>query len=171
MIGLFIEEKIPRGMSMAETIDAIQRQGGLVYVPHPFDRLHAVPDYEHLLKIVEDIDILEVFNARDRVRGFNEEARALRRQVPDRRRRGLGQPRRAGARDASKIRMRDFDGPEEFLESLRDADILHKRKSLIYLQALKFLQTTGARSRRAGRAEQAGRERRGVLPRSRTEQK
>jgi hypothetical protein len=40
-----------------------------------------------------------------------------------------------------KIRMRDFDGPEEFLESLRDADILHKRKSLIYLQSLKFLQT------------------------------
>ena len=40
-----------------------------------------------------------------------------------------------------KIRMRDFDGPEEFLESLRDADILHKRKSLIYLQSLKFIQT------------------------------
>ena len=40
-----------------------------------------------------------------------------------------------------KIRMRDFDGPEEFLESLRDADILHKRKSLIYLQTLKFVQT------------------------------
>ena len=30
---------------------------------------------------------------------------------------------------------------KEFLESLRDADILHKRKSLIYLQSLKFLQT------------------------------
>ena len=40
------------------------RQGGLAYVPHPFDRLHAVPDYEHLLKVVEDIDVLEVFNAR-----------------------------------------------------------------------------------------------------------
>ena len=45
-----------------------------------------------------------------------------------------------------KIRMRDFDGPQEFLESLRDADILHKRKSLIYLQSLKFLQTTGGRA-------------------------
>jgi hypothetical protein len=37
--------------------------------------------------------------------------------------------------------MRAFDGAEEFLESLRDADILGKRKSLIYLQSLKFLQT------------------------------
>src|SRR6185503_16638508 len=75
VIGLFIEEKIPRGMSMAETIAAIHEQGGLAYVPHPFDRLHSVPDYEHLLKIVEDIDVLEVFNARVAVPGFNEEAR------------------------------------------------------------------------------------------------
>ena len=74
VIGLFIEEKIPRGMSLRETIDAIHAQGGLAYVPHPFDRLHAVPDYEHLLKVVEDIDVLEVFNARVAVRGFNEEA-------------------------------------------------------------------------------------------------
>ena len=64
VIGLFIEEKIPRGMSLSETIDAIHAQGGLAYVPHPFDRMYSVPDYEHLLKVVEDIDILEVFNAR-----------------------------------------------------------------------------------------------------------
>jgi hypothetical protein len=111
-----------------------------VYVPHPFDRLHSVPDYEHLLKVVEDIDVLEVFNARVAVRGFNEEARrfAAKYRVV------------AGAGSDShvtqglgtvKIRMRDFDGPAEFLESLRDADILHKRKSLIYLQSLKFVQT------------------------------
>ena len=37
--------------------------------------------------------------------------------------------------------MRDFDGPEEFLESLRDADIVRKRTSLLYVQALKFIQT------------------------------
>jgi predicted metal-dependent phosphoesterase TrpH len=140
VIGLFIEEKIPRGMSMKETIDAIHAQGGLAYVPHPFDRMHSVPDYEHLLKVVEDIDVLEVFNARVAVRGFNEEARrfAAKYRVV------------AGAGSDShvtqglgtvKIRMRDFDGPEEFLESLRDADILHKRKSLIYLQSLKFVQT------------------------------
>ena len=46
-----------------------------------------------------------------------------------------------------KIRMRDFDGPEEFLESLRDADILHKRKSLIYLQASSSSKRTCGRSR------------------------
>ena len=74
VIGLFLEEKIPRGMTMAETIAEIRRQGGLVYVPHPFDRLHSVPDYEHLLDIVEEIDILEVFNPRVALTAFNEEA-------------------------------------------------------------------------------------------------
>ena len=151
VIGLFIEEKIPRGMSMRETIDAIHAQGGLAYVPHPFDRLHSVPDYEHLLKVVEDIDVLEVFNARVAVPGFNEEARrfAAKYNVV------------AGAGSDShvtqglgtvKIRMRDFDGPAEFLESLRDADILHKRKSLIYLQSLKFVQTKVRPSRRRPRS-------------------
>jgi hypothetical protein len=51
--------------------------------------------------------------------------------------------------------MRDFDGPEEFLESLRDADIIGRPSSLYYaqVQALKFLQTraTPAGARRATR--------------------
>ena len=147
VIGLFIEEKIPRGMSLQETIDAIHAQGGLAYVPHPFDRLHSVPDYEHLLKVVEDIDILEVFNARVAVRGFNEEAQ----RFADKYRvvAGAGSDSHvAQGLGTVKIRMRDFDGPEEFLESLRDADILHKRKSLIYLQSLKFIQTKRAVGRR-----------------------
>ena len=37
--------------------------------------------------------------------------------------------------------MRDFDGPDEFLQSLRDADIIRNPASLLYVQALKFLQT------------------------------
>ncbi len=74
VIGLFIEEKIPRGLTLEETVAEIKRQGGLVYVPHPFDRMHAVPDYEHLLKIIEDIDVIEVFNPRVAIGSFNEEA-------------------------------------------------------------------------------------------------
>jgi glycosyltransferase involved in cell wall biosynthesis len=146
VIGLFIEEKIPRGLSLRDTISAIHSQGGLAYVPHPFDRLHAVPDYEHLLKVVEEIDILEVFNARVAVPAFNEEAArfAAKYRVVA----GAGSDSHVTQGLGSvKIRMRDFDGPEEFLESLRDADILRKRKSLVYLQSLKFLQTRG-RSRR-----------------------
>ena len=92
VIGLFLEEKIPKGLTMAETIAAIREQGGLVYVPHPFDRFHSVPDYEHLLDIVEEIDILEVFNPRVALTSFNEEAVRFAAQVPDRRRRRARTP-------------------------------------------------------------------------------
>jgi hypothetical protein len=142
VIGLFIEEKIPRGMTLQETIAEIRRQGGLVYVPHPFDRMHAVPDYEHLLDVVEDIDAIEVFNPRVAISAFNEEAArfAAKYRIVA----GAGSDSHvAQGLGSVKIRMRDFDGPEEFLESLRDADIVRKKQSLLYVQALKFIQTRG----------------------------
>jgi len=142
VIGLFIQEKIPRGMTLEETIAEIRRQGGLVYVPHPFDRMHSVPDYEHMLAIVSDIDAIEVFNPRIAIPAFNEEAVRFARKY--RIVGGAGTDAHvAQGLGAVRIRMRDFDGPEEFLESLRDADIAAKPSSLRYaqVQALKFLQT------------------------------
>ena len=142
VIGLFIEEKIPRGLTLQETIAEIRRQGGLVYVPHPFDRMHAVPDYEHMLAVVSDIDAIEVFNPRVAFSAFNEEAArfAAKYRVVA----GAGSDSHvAQGLGSVKIRMRDFDGPEEFLESLRDADIVRKKQSLLYVQALKFIQTRG----------------------------
>jgi len=155
VIGLFLSEKIQRGMTMAETIAEIRRQGGLVYVPHPFDRLHSVPDYEHLLAMVDEIDILEVFNPRVALTAFNEEAErfaAKYRIVP-----GAGSDSHvAQGLGSVMIRVHDFDGPEEFLEAMRSADIVRKHKNLIYVQALKLLQTTG----RSGGAAARRREKR-----------
>ncbi len=152
VIGLFIEEKIERGLTLQETIDEIKRQGGLVYVPHPFDRLHSVPDYEHLLGVLEHVDAIEVFNPRVAISEFNEEAArfAAKYRIPA----GAGSdahvPQGLGS---VRIRMRDFNGPDEFLESLRDADIVRNPASLLYVQALKFLQTKAlpAQARRASR--------------------
>ncbi len=140
VIGLFISEKIPRGMSLEETIAAIRAQGGLVYVPHPFDRMHSVPDYANLLKVLPEIDAIEVFNPRVAIGAFNEEA--VRFAAKYRIVAGAGSDSHVTQGLGSvRIRMRDFDGPEEFLESLRDADIVRKASSLFYVQALKFLQT------------------------------
>ena len=63
-----------------------------------------------------------------------------------------------------RIRMRAFDGPDEFLQSLRDADILTRPTSLLYVQALKFLQTkatpaSAQRARKARRVKRAKRSR------------
>jgi predicted metal-dependent phosphoesterase TrpH len=142
VIGLFLEEKIPKGMTMAETIAAIRAQGGLVYVPHPFDRFHSVPDYEHLLDMVEEIDVLEVFNPRVALTAFNEEAERFARKyriVP-----GAGSDSHvAQGLGSVRVRIHDFDGPEEFLEAMRDADITRKHKNLVYVQTLKLLQTAG----------------------------
>ncbi len=65
LIGLFLEEAIPPGLSAAETIAAIRAQGGLVGVPHPFDRFRG-----SLLRdaatadIAREADWIEVHNAR-----------------------------------------------------------------------------------------------------------
>jgi hypothetical protein len=155
VIGLFLQEKIARGLTLAETIAEIKRQGGLVYVPHPFDRMHSVPDYEHLLPVLEDVDAIEVFNPRIAISEFNEEAVrfAAKYWLPA----GAGSdahvPQGLGS---VRIRMRDFDGPEEFLQSLRDADIIRNPASLLYVQALKFLQTKAM----PGGARKASRQRR-----------
>jgi glycosyltransferase involved in cell wall biosynthesis len=158
VIGLFIESKIPRGMSMAETVAEIKRQGGLVYVPHPFDRLHSVPDYEHLLTILDDVDAIEVFNPRVAIGAFNDEAArfAAKYRIVA----GAGSDSHvAQGLGSVRIRMRDFDGPEEFLESLREADIITRPTSLLYVQALKFLETraTPASARKARRARRVRR--------------
>jgi predicted metal-dependent phosphoesterase TrpH len=155
VIGLFIKEKIPRGLSLAETVAEIKRQGGLVYVPHPFDRMHAVPDYEHLLKILDDVDAIEVFNPRVAIGSFNEEAArfAAKYRLPA----GAGSDSHvAQGLGSVRIRMRDFDGPAEFMQSLRDGEILTRPSSLLYVQALKFLQTR-ATPRSAQRASKARR--------------
>jgi len=168
VIGLFIEEKIPRGLSMADTIAEIKGQGGLVYVPHPFDRMHSVPDYEHLMGALDEVDAIEVYNPRVAIGAFNEEAERFAAKyrvvagagsdshVPQ----GLGSVR---------IRMRDFDGPREFLQALADAEILTRPSSLLYVQALKFLQTraTPPAAQRASRARRVRRARRSSAGRGR----
>ncbi|HKR82045.1 MAG TPA: PHP domain-containing protein [Candidatus Saccharimonadales bacterium] len=64
IIGLYLQENVPAGLSPEETVKRIKKQGGLVYVPHPFETVRkGVP--EHVLKkLAKDVDILEVHNGR-----------------------------------------------------------------------------------------------------------
>ncbi len=138
VIGLFLREEIPRGMTFTETIAAIREQEGIVYVPHPFDRMHAIPAPATLLRHLPEIDLLEVYNARLMFDAYNAEALRFQRKY------GL----LAGAGSDAHVlqgvgtgalRMRRFDGPEEFLISLRSAEVLRRPKSLAYLQSLKWV--------------------------------
>jgi hypothetical protein len=138
VIGLFLEEEIPRGMTFAETIEAIREQGGLVYLPHPFDRMHAIPDPATLHRHLAEIDVLEVFNARLLRESFNDEALRFARKY--RLLQGAGSDAHVlQGVGTGAVRMRRFEGPEEFLLSLRSAEILRRPKSLAYLQSLKWV--------------------------------
>ena len=138
VIGLFLREEIPRGMSFGETIEAIRAQGGLVYLPHPFDRMHAIPKPETLHRHLAEIDVLEVYNARLLFEGYNEEALRFARKYNLTVGAGSDAHVLAGV-GTGAVRMRRFSGPEEFLVSLHDAEVLRRPKSLAYLQGLKWV--------------------------------
>jgi predicted metal-dependent phosphoesterase TrpH len=137
VIGLFLQEEIPRGLSFAETIEAIRAQGGLVYLPHPFDRVHTIPEPATVHRHLADIDVLEVYNARLLFEGYNDEALRFARKY------GLTMGAGSDAHvlqgvGTGAVRMRAFEGPEEFLISLRSAEVIRRPRSLLYLQSLKW---------------------------------
>ena len=138
IIGLFLQEEIPRGMSFADTIAAIRAQGGLVYLPHPFDRLHAIPDSRTLRRHLADIDVFEVYNARLIRESFNSEALRFARKYDLTMGAGSDAHVLLGV-GGGAVKMRAFHGPEEFLVSLRSAEILRRPKSLVAQQALKWV--------------------------------
>jgi predicted metal-dependent phosphoesterase TrpH/glycosyltransferase involved in cell wall biosynthesis len=138
VIGLFLEREIPRGLSFGDTIAAIREQGGLVYVPHPFDRLHAIPDPRTLHRHLADIDVLEVYNARLLFEAYNDEALRFARKYNLTMGAGSDAHVLQGV-GTGALRMRAFGDPEEFLISLRTAEVLRRPKSLAYLQSLKWV--------------------------------
>jgi hypothetical protein len=65
IMGMFLKETIPSHLSVLETISRIKAQDGLVCIPHPFDRFRASAlDSSVIEEIIDQIDIIEVFNAR-----------------------------------------------------------------------------------------------------------
>jgi predicted metal-dependent phosphoesterase TrpH len=137
VIGLFLREEIPRGLSFGETIAAIREQDGLVYLPHPFDRLHAIPDARTLHRHLADIDVFEVYNARLLRESFNDEALRFARKYDLTMGAGSDAHVLLGV-GTGAVKMRAFHGPEEFLVSLRGAEILRRPKSLIVQQVQKW---------------------------------
>ena len=137
VIGLFLSEEIPRGLAFGETVDAIRAQGGIVYLPHPFDRLHAIPEPATLHRHLAQVDVLEVYNARLLFEAYNDEALRFARKYDLTMGAGSDAHVLQGV-GTGAVRMRAFDGPEEFLVSLRSGQVLRRPRSLFYLQSLKW---------------------------------
>jgi predicted metal-dependent phosphoesterase TrpH len=122
LIGLFLAEAVEPGLSAAQTIDRIKEQGGLVYVPHPFDRRRRALEMAALERVRGRIDIVEVFNGRSSAssNGLAEDACASIGAVP-----GAGSDAHS-RRELGKVyvEMDDFEGPEDFLAALEEGRIV-----------------------------------------------
>jgi predicted metal-dependent phosphoesterase TrpH len=135
VIGMFLDEKVPSGLSVEETIKLIKDQAGLVCIPHPYDRLRSSSfvSNKKLESLSPLIDIIEVFNARTLSPGSRARAHELAGK--------FGKLRSAGsdAHTASEIgnayvEMPEFSNKSEFLKSLAQGSICgHKSNPLVHL--------------------------------------
>lgn len=119
IIGLFLHEWIPPGLAPLETVERIHEQGGLAYVPHPFDEVRGSRiRREALEEVTPHIDILEVFNARNAMPAYN--TRALEYARQHNLLAGAGSDAHTYAEyGRAHVDIPAFDGPQEFVESMR----------------------------------------------------
>lgn len=125
VIGLFLTERLPFGISHVEAAERIRAQSGLVYIPHPFDPTRHCIREEALGELLDAglVDGLEVFNAKTSLQSLNGRAAEVARA------RGL--PGGAGsdahvpeALGAAYLEMPDFDGPASMLTAMREARVV-----------------------------------------------
>lgn len=124
VIGYFLREEIPRRLSLEETIARIREQGGVVAVPHPVDRVRrasAIGEAE-LLRIIDRVDAIEVLNARCTFPIDNHRAARIARQHAKLCTAGSDAHAEYEIGQAY-VEVVPFDGPESFLDSLREARI------------------------------------------------
>jgi predicted metal-dependent phosphoesterase TrpH len=122
IIGYFLQEEIPRGLELEATIERIREQGGVVAVPHPVDRVRksSAIGEEALLRIMNQVDIIEGLNARCFLHQDNLRAQRIAR--------AHDKPLSAGS-DAhapveigrAYIEIEPFDSARQFLLNLKSA--------------------------------------------------
>lgn len=64
IIGLFLKELVPAGLSPLETVKLIKAQDGIVYIPHPFEKVRSGISLAGLDEIADYVDIIEIINGR-----------------------------------------------------------------------------------------------------------
>ena len=128
--GLFLKESIPRGLSPLESAERIREQGGLVSLPHPFDRFRrSVISGDAIEQILPYVDIVEVFNSRNSLDADDRRASELAREH------GLLSTAVSDAHTPLElgrtyVEMPEFDGtPEGFKEALSQGRLVTRRTS------------------------------------------
>lgn len=129
IMGMFLKEGVPMDLPIEQAISRVKAQDALVCLPHPFDTFRGLKvDNRRLEELVEQIDIIELFNARGLLLRDSTKARVFADKY--------GLPGTAGsdAHTASEIgntyvEMPAFDGRDDFLQALRKGRISSQRSS------------------------------------------
>lgn len=131
VMGMFLKETIPSNISLEEAIARIKAQGGLVNFPHPFDPFRGIKlDAKTLEELAEQMDVMEVFNARCPWSRCAAKARAFAREhdIPG----TAGSDAHSSEEIGSTyVEMPEFDGPETFLQALRSGRIVRHKSSIL----------------------------------------
>jgi predicted metal-dependent phosphoesterase TrpH len=129
ILGYFMQESIPRGLTPDETIRRLRDQGAVISVSHPFDRLRKGAWHEEdLLKIIDKVDAIEVFNARCMYKEDNVKAQLFAQKH--------NLTGTVGSDAHSRIeygralvQMQPFEGASDFLLALRAAQHVNRYSS------------------------------------------
>jgi len=133
IMGMFLKESIPSGLSAEQTISQIKAQGGLVCIPHPFDIFRqSALNGRMLEELVEQIDVIEVFNARSPFLRSSSKAQTFAQKY--------GIPGSAGSDAHTRyeignayVEMPEFNGRDDFLQALAKGKISgHKTNPLAH---------------------------------------
>ncbi len=128
IMGMFLKEGVPNGLSIEETMARVRAQGALVNIPHPFDPLRGLKiDIERLEELAEQIDVMEVFNARTPLLRYSTKAEefAARFNIPA----AAGSDSHTiNELGGTYIEIPEFHGKEDFLRVLRKGKI-HRHRS------------------------------------------
>ena len=122
-MGVFLKEKIPSGLSIEQAISRIKAQGGLVCLPHPFDSLRGLKlGSGSLEELVQQIDIIEVFNARSPFPWSSPKARAFAEKYDIAKSAGSDAHSTFEIGNAC-VEMPEFEDKDDFLEALAEGKI------------------------------------------------
>jgi predicted metal-dependent phosphoesterase TrpH len=150
ILAYFVQETVPRGLTPEETIRRLRDQKAVISVAHPFDRLRKGAWLEQdLERIIDQVDAVEVFNARcifpqdnDKALAFAQKHNVLGTVGSD-----AHTPVEYGQ---AKLRIQPFEGASDFLAALRQAQVV-EGLSPIYVHlgssAAKWARKLGLRPR------------------------
>jgi len=133
IMGMFLKETIPSGLSVEQTISRIREQDALVNIPHPFDKFRpSALDSEILETIVDHIDIIEAFNSRAPLIQSSTKAQTFADKYGITK--GAGSDAHTiGEIGNAYIEMPEFNGRDDFLQALRAGKIVgHRTSPLIH---------------------------------------